>query len=266
MAQKVLFINQEVIPYVPDSAMSNLGRKLPAAIVASGSEIRTFMPRWGNVNERRNQLHEVQRLSGMNINIDDTDHPLLIKVASIAASHMQVYFIDNSDYFTGRLMREDEHGNEYSDNVERTIFYARGILETVKKLRWSPDIIVCQGWICNIIPFYIRTAFKDEPAFAHCKIISTFFREQLTLPMPDGVERLISFRDGNEALLTETGIDFKQNDALIRLAAAYSDGVWEVGTSKEISEAIASVHKGPSLKLKTLDNLQDQFDNFVKGL
>lgn len=138
MAQKVLFINQEVIPYVPDSAMSNLGRKLPAAIVASGSEIRTFMPRWGNVNERRNQLHEVQRLSGMNINIDDTDHPLLIKVASIAASHMQVYFIDNSDYFTGRLMREDEHGNEYSDNVERTIFYARGILETVRNCAGAP--------------------------------------------------------------------------------------------------------------------------------
>ena len=135
MANKVLFITQEIIPYVDESEMSAAGRKLPQAIQEKGREIRTFMPKWGNVNERRNQLHEVIRLSGMNLIIDDTDHPLIIKVASIQAARMQVYFIDNDDYFQNRLMATDEEGKEYEDNDERAIFYARGVLETVKKLR-----------------------------------------------------------------------------------------------------------------------------------
>ena len=130
MANKVLFITQEIIPYVAESEMSAAGRKLPQAIQEKGREIRTFMPKWGNVNERRNQLHEVIRLSGMNLIIDDTDHPLIIKVASIQAARMQVYFIDNDDYFQNRLMGTDENGAEYQDNDERAIFYARGVLET----------------------------------------------------------------------------------------------------------------------------------------
>ena len=132
-AKKILFINQELLPYVPESAMATAGRKLPQAIQDGGREIRTFMPKWGNINERRNQLHEVIRLSGLNIVIDDTDHPLIIKVASIQAARMQVYFIDNDDYFHKRLMMTDEDGKEYEDNAERAIFYARGVLETLKK-------------------------------------------------------------------------------------------------------------------------------------
>ena len=119
------------------------------------------MPKWGNVNERRNQLHEVIRLSGMNIIIDDTDHPLIIKVASIQAARRQVYFIDNDDYFQHRLMTTDEEGKEYEDNGERAIFYARGVLETVKKLRWCPDIIHCHGWMSAIVPLFIKKAYYD---------------------------------------------------------------------------------------------------------
>ncbi|MCF0235779.1 MAG: glycogen/starch synthase, partial [Bacteroidaceae bacterium] len=140
-AKKVLFITQEIFPYVSESAMSKAGREIPEAIQNSGFEIRTFMPRWGNINERRNQLHEVIRLSGLNISIDETDHPLIIKVASIQAARMQVYFIDNDDFFHKRMMIADEEGNEYADNIERAVFYARGVLETVKKLRWVPDVI-----------------------------------------------------------------------------------------------------------------------------
>ena len=144
---KVLFITQEITPYVSESEMSNTGRYLPQGIQERGREIRTFMPKWGNVNERRNQLHEVIRLSGMNLIIDDTDHPLIIKVASIQSARMQVYFIDNDDYFQHRQILTDENGEEYNDNEERAIFYARGVLETVKKLRWCPDVIHCQGWM-----------------------------------------------------------------------------------------------------------------------
>ena len=144
-ANKVLFITQEITPYVSESEMANIGRNLPQAIQEKGREIRTFMPKWGNINERRNQLHEVIRLSGMNLIIDDTDHPLIIKVASIQSARMQVYFIDNDDYFQNRMQTADENGVEYDDNDSRAVFYARGVLETVKKLRWCPDVIHCHG-------------------------------------------------------------------------------------------------------------------------
>ena len=169
--KKVLFINQEIIPYVPETELSRMGRDLPQQIQENGFEIRTFMPKWGNINERRGQLHEVIRLSGMNLIIDETDHPLIIKVASIPVSRLQVYFIDNEDYFIRRqAMTEDENGDEYADNGERAIFFARGVLETVKKLRWTPDIVQCQGWMSAVVPFYIKTAYRDDPSFANTKV------------------------------------------------------------------------------------------------
>lgn len=265
MAQKVLFITQEIAPYVADTAMSTLGRKMPQSVISEGSEIRTFMPKWGHVNERRNQLHEVIRLSGMNININETDHPLLIKVASIPSAHMQVYFIDNSDYFKGRLMRTDENGEEYDDNVERAIFYARGTLETVKKLRWFPDIVVCQGWMSYVIPYYIRTVYREEPAFANCKVISTIFREQLTDMPPADTKRAICFRDANFESLEATGIDFSQPNALVQLAVKFSDGIMEVAAPKEISEIVKEA-KCPSVKLTSLDHVNEYFNKIISML
>ena len=172
MSKKVLFINQEITPYVPESEISILGKMLPQAMQERGYEIRTFMPKWGTINERRGQLHEVIRLSGMNLIIDDTDHPLIIKVASIPVSRIQVYFIDNDDYFQKRKMEENEQGEEYADNGERAIFFARGVLETVKKLRWIPDLIVCQGWMSAVVPLYVKTAYHDEPSFANAKVVT----------------------------------------------------------------------------------------------
>ena len=174
--KKVLFINQEMVPYVPTSEMATMGRNLPQKIQENGFEIRTFMPKWGNINERRGQLHEVIRLSGLNLIIDDTDHPLIIKVASIPVSRLQVYFIDNEDYFQRRrTMTEDESGEEFTDNGERAIFFARGVLETVKKLRWTPDIIQCQGWMAGVVPLYIKTAYHDDPSFANAKVVTSLF-------------------------------------------------------------------------------------------
>ena len=228
MAKKVLFINQEITPYVPKSEMSHLGRVIPQIIQENGCEIRTFMPKWGNINERRGQLHEVIRLSRMMLIIDETDHPLIIKVASIPSTRIQVYFIDNEDYFTKRLMAVDENGNEYDDNGERAIFFARGVLETVKKLRWAPDIIHCQGWMCSVIPLYIKQAYQDEPAFANTKIVTSLFSEELHGSLGANFRPSIVFRDVKEEVLDKYGDDFGFTE-LEKLAIDYSDGIVNAG-------------------------------------
>ena len=152
MGEKILFVNSEIFPYLPESPIADIGRYLPQGIQERKKEIRSFMPKYGCINERKNQLHEVIRLSGMNIIINDVDRPLVIKVASISAARMQVYFIDNEDYFKRKQIDRDDDGNFFNDNGERAIFFARGVLETVKKLRWAPDVIHCQGWITQILP------------------------------------------------------------------------------------------------------------------
>ena len=177
VAKKVLFITQEITPYLPESEISTICRDLPQGIQERGREIRTFMPKYGCVNERRNQLHEVIRLSGMNLIIDDTDHPLIIKVASIQSARMQVYFIDNEDFFQRKATVSDENGNEFEDNDERCIFYVRGVFETIKKLRWIPDIIHCHGWLTAFAPLYLRRMYLDDPCFSKTKIIYSIYEQ-----------------------------------------------------------------------------------------
>jgi starch synthase len=222
--KKILFINQEISPYVPDNDLSVMGRELPRAMQDRNHEIRTFMPKWGTINERRGQLHEVIRLSGMNLIIDDTDHPLIIKVASIQSSRVQVYFIDNDDYFARRQMLTDENGENYADNGERAIFFARGVLETVKKLRWVPDIIHCQGWMSAVVPLYIKTAYQDEPSYADTKVVTSLFNKTMKGDLSDNFKRCIEFRDAKASLLTgyHDKFDF---DELGKLAIDFSDGV-----------------------------------------
>ena len=235
MTKKILFINQEIAPYVPDSEMSLLGRDLPHSIQEQGFEIRTFMPKWGNINERRGQLHEVIRLSGMNLIIDETDHPLIIKVATIQSVKVQVYFIDNDDYFNKRQMEKDETGKDYADNGERAIFFARGVLETVKKLRWVPDIIHCQGWMSAVIPFYIKTAYHDEPSFANTKVVTSLFAKSLESDLDPNFKRCLEFRDATAELLQPYNDQF-DFDELGNLAVDYSDGIVEAvkGVNKDL--------------------------------
>ena len=222
--KKILFINQEISPYVPDTTMSVMGREIPRAMQERNHEIRTFMPKWGNINERRGQLHEVIRLSGMNLIINDTDHPLIIKVASITSARVQVYFIDNDDYFTKRQMAVDENGEDYDDNGERAIFFARGVLETVKKLRWVPDIILCQGWMSNVVPFYIKTAYREEPSFANTKVVTSLYGNKLKKDLGNNFKQCLEFRDATPDLLTDFPDAFTLDD-LEKLAINYSDGV-----------------------------------------
>ena len=233
MAKKILFINQEIAPYVPDSELSLVGRDLPGSIQEKGFEIRTFMPKWGNINERRGQLHEVIRLSGMNLIIDETDHPLIIKVATIQSVKVQVYFIDNDDYFSRRQMDKDETGADYADNGERAIFFARGVLETVKKLRWVPDIIHCQGWMSAVVPFYIKTAYHDEPSFTNTKVVTSLYANSMTSQLDPNFKRCLEFRDATEELLKpyKAHFDFEE---LGKLAIDYSDGV--VAAVKDVNK------------------------------
>lgn len=174
---KVLYVSQEISPYVPESEMSNLGRYLPQRMMEKGMEVRTFMPRFGKINTRRHQLHEVIRLSGINLVVNDVDHPLIIKVASIQPARMQVYFIDNEEYFQRKAFLIDEIGEAFSDNDERSIFFVKGVLETVKKLGWSPDIIHCHGWMAALLPVYLKTQYKDDPLFNESKIVYSVFSD-----------------------------------------------------------------------------------------
>jgi len=223
--KKILYISQEITPYLPESEMSLIGRHLPQGVQERGREIRTFMPRYGSVNERRNQLHEVIRLSGMNLVINDTDHPLIIKVASIQAARMQVYFIDNEDYFQRKFVLNDADGKEFEDNDERAIFFARGVLETVIKLRWAPDIIHCHGWLTSLVPLYIKKYFYNDPLFKDSKVITSVyddgfkdslnpeFNEKLLL---EGItdEDISVIKDPNYVNLCKLGINY--SDAIIK--------------------------------------------------
>ena len=233
-AKKILFVTQEMLPFVPETDMAQMGRYLPQAVQEKDREIRSFMPKWGTINERRNQLHEVIRLSGINIVVDDTDHPLVIKVASIPAARMQIYFIDNDDFFTGRKLSVDAEGKEYEDNAERAAFYARGVLETIKKLKWSPDIIHCQGWMSSFLPLYIKTAYAEEPSFRDCRVIFTPETQMLAAPVPANIDGIIAFR--NATISATRGLGEKKLVPLLnKLGIKYADGIGFLKEDEELA-------------------------------
>jgi starch synthase len=262
-AKRILFITQEITPYLPESEIAIIGRNLPQGIQERGREIRTFMPKFGNINERRNQLHEVIRLSGMNLIIDDTDHPLIIKVASIQSARMQVYFIDNEDFFQRKATLCDDKGHEYEDNDERSIFYIRGVLETIKKLRWIPDLIHCHGWISALTALYIKRMYADDPCLKDAKIIYSVYAENFNKPFrPNFIDKLKM--DGaleKDLLPLKEGAGFI---ALSKLAIDFSDGVIQGSETihPEIQEYIASLKDKPLLPYQSQDVYIDSFNKF----
>jgi len=258
---KVLFISQEITPYLPESEMALIGRNLPQGIQERGKEIRTFMPRYGCINERRNQLHEVIRLSGMNLVIDDSDHPLIIKVASIQSARMQVYFIDNEDYFHRKYTLCDENQNYFEDNDERSIFFARGVLETVKKLRWAPDLIHCHGWISAFVPILVKKAYNDDPLFAKSKVVYSVYN--------DGFENSFRANVRNKILIegvTKKDVEILKTpdySNLTKLAINFSDGIicGSNEINKDVEEYIKSIDK-PVLTYQDKDSYIESFNNF----
>ena len=262
--KKILFINQEISPYVPDNTLSLMGKDLPQAMQERNHEIRTFMPKWGTINERRGQLHEVIRLSGMNLIINDTDHPLIIKVASIPSARVQVYFIDNDDYFGKRLMEKDEQGEDYPDNGERAIFFARGVLETVKKLRWVPDVIHCQGWMSAVVPFYVKTAYHDEPSFAETKVVTSLFSKGLDNDLGTNFKQCLEFREAKAELLKNYNDNFNFLD-LVKLSIDYSDGI--VQAEDVVNNDLLDYAKAKNIPLLGYqEDFADSYEKFYEGL
>ena len=262
---KVLFVTQEITPYLNENHMSHVGRYLPQGIQEKGKEIRTFMPRYGCINERRNQLHEVIRLSGMNLIIDDIDHPLIIKVASIQIARLQVYFIDNEDYFYRKNTFTDNNGKFFADNDERAIFYSRGVLETVKKLGWGPDIIHCHGWFSSLVPMYIKRSYKDVPLFSDSKVVVSVYDDEFKEPLNKDFAKKVKF-DGVSEKDTK---HYKQSDyvGMMKSAIDFSDAVI-YGSEKinpELDEYIKSSGK-PTLEYMPVDAYIDAYDEFYNEL
>ena len=219
--KNTLVISSEVVPYLPETALSKSSFKVPKEINDMGGQTRIFMPKYGLINERRHQLHEVIRLSGMNLVINDIDMPLIIKVASIPKERMQVYFIDNEDYFKRKQMLLDNKGKGFKDNDERMIFFTKGVLETVKKLNWTPDIINCHGWFTSLFPLYMKTYFNNDPIIKKSKIVTSVYENDMGGELNKKLVDKIKFDDINVNLQLINKPDY---NSLLSLALEYSDG------------------------------------------
>ena len=239
--KRVLYISHEIVPYLPESDISETSRFLPQRMNDNGQEVRIFMPRFGCINERRHQLHEVIRLSGMNLIINDMDQPLIIKVASVPQARMQVYFIDNEEYFKRKQMFADDKGNFFPDNDERAIFFGRGVLETVKKLGWSPDIIHCHGWMSALVPLYLKTVYADDPIFENSKVVYSAYNDAFDGLLAENLTTKLTF-DGIDEKLVEN-LSEPTHEQLILAAAEHSDAVI-LGSDDVAQEIVDTLEAG----------------------
>ena len=260
--KRILYISSELTPYLPETEVSKMAFEVPKEMHHQGAQIRMFMPRFGVINERRHQLHEVIRLSGMNLIINDMDMPLIIKVASLPKERMQVYFIDNDEYFRRKSVFTDEEGNLFADNDERAIFFAKGVVETVKKLNWAPDIIHIHGWMASLLPLYLKEYYKNDPLFAESKIVTSAFdyktsgvlsgQEMINKIKFDQIaeEKLAPFVNGNV-------------DSFVKIAMENSDAVirGSEDLSKEISEFIDKLDI-PVLDYQPIEGFTEAYADF----
>ena len=244
--KKVLYVSSEVIPYLPNNDISTLSYSLPKVVNKNGGQTRIFIPKYGIINERRHQLHEVIRLSGMNLIIDDLDMPLIIKVASIPKERMQVYFIDNEEYFKNRLLDSDKKKKLYNDNDERAIFFAKGVVETIKKLNWSPDIIHVHGWIASLMPLYLKEYYKDDPLFSKSKIVTSIYENEISGSLNNEIVKKIKFDEVESDTLKV--LDKTSYENLYKISIMNSDGV--IFANDNVKESYIDLAK--SLKIPTL--------------
>jgi len=263
--KRILYVSSEVVPYLAENEVSLMSYDVPKMINDQGGQIRIFMPRYGNINERRHQLHEVIRLSGMNLVVNDLDMPLIIKVASIPKERIQVYFIDNDEYFKRKATFADEEGVLYPDNDERAIFFAKGVVETVKKLNWVPDIIHVHGWLAAMLPIYMKHYYKNEALFSETKIVTSVygqsFDENLDLEMINKVKF-----DGvpHEAI---ADLEVPNYENVLRASILHSDAVIiaSENVSPSLTKFIESSGK-PFLPFATKDAFAEAYTNFYKTM
>ncbi len=263
--KKVLIVTQEMKPYTALSEISEIARKLPQYIQENGMEIRILMPRFGTINERRHRLHEVVRLSGMNIIVNDDDYPLIIKVASVQGARMQVYFLDNEDFFKRKSVFADSEGKAFEDNPDRMIFFCKGVLETVKKFGWPPDIIHCHGWMTSLIPLYLKTAYQSEPLFNNAKIVYSAYDSNIGTPYSEDFLEKASI---NNLETEDLSAYTKDNQfTLVNGAAKSADAIiiGSEGVEEELIDDIKTLDK-PVLDPPNEEDLLASYLGFYKSL
>ena len=263
--KRILYVSSEVVPYLPETEISSMSFEAPRMVNQQGGQIRIFMPRYGNINERRHQLHEVIRLSGINLVINDLDMPLIIKVASIPKERIQVYFIDNDDYFKRKATLTDENGNLYPDNDERAIFFAKGVIETVKKLNWSPDIIHVHGWLAALFPLYLKKYYEGEPLFNESKIVTSVYNQSFDGTLNDEMINKIKF-DNIEDSLIET-LEKPSYVNLMKVAIDHSDAliVGSESIPNELTSYLNDSEK-PVLDYKNADEFGEAYTEFYNNI
>jgi starch synthase len=266
--KRILFVSQEITPFLPKSEISNYARRSPQVVQENGKEIRVFMPRFGCVNERRHQLHEVIRLSGMNLIIDDQDHPLIIKVASIPAARIQVYFIDNDEYFKRKATVKDEKEEHFVDNDERSMFFCRGVLETVKKLGWKPDVIHCHGWMASLMPLYVKDIYGNDPHFSDVKIVTSLYSEKFNNNWDTRWEEKIKFEGFSDEIVSD--IKSGSYDSLMKTSIKWSDGV--VISTEDVSDDITKAIGDSNVEVvdydeeeKQIKSLSEFYDKLIES-
>ncbi|MBQ0087877.1 MAG: glycogen/starch synthase [Prevotellaceae bacterium] len=264
--KRILFVAHEIAPYIPDTQMGANGRKLALNTQNAGNELRSFVPKWGIINERRHQLHEVIRLSKMNVVINETDYPLIVKVATLQPSHSQVYFTYTDELFLRKCMANNADGSESTENLRKAIFFARCVLDTAKKLRWIPDIIHCQGWIADIVPFYLKTVYADDPTFSNAKIVTSVYHNELTLPIPEDANKCLEFRDLTADNIEEMGISLKTPTDMDKLAIRFSDAV--ILSEDNIAEDVKDYISETGIMATTYDAIStpETINNFYEGI
>lgn len=259
--KRILYVSSEVVPYLPETEIASMSFEAPQMVNAKGGQIRIFMPRYGNINERRHQLHEVIRLSGMNLVINDFDMPLIIKVASIPKERMQVYFIDNEEYFKRKATFTDEDGNLFEDNDERAIFFAKGVVETVKKLNWSPDIIHVHGWLASLLPLYLRKYYASEPLFTQSKIVTSVYESGFEGELNQDLFNKVAFDGIDPATISE--LEHPSYDNLMKVAVKNSDAV--IIGSDNLDQKLVDVLEGveiPVLDYKKKEEFPSAYEAF----
>jgi len=263
---RVLFVSQEMVPYLESTYIGEITRNLPQGIQEAGKEIRTFIPRYGCINERRNQLHEVIRLSGLNLIVNDEDHPLIIKVASIPAAKMQVYFIDNYELFSRKSVLTDKLTGEYhEDNDERAIFFCRGVLETVKKLGWAPDVVHCHGWMSALVPVYLKKAFSEDPIYANTKVVYSLYDNDFgdSLNKSYSKKAIIDGVDASDVTLSDDASFIGLN----KMAMDHSDGI--IQGSETVNEELLTYAKEsgkPFLDHIGEEKYIEEYNNFYDSM
>ena len=260
---RVLYITQEIVPFLPESEVSSTVRTLAQGVHERDKEIRIFMPRFGVINERRHQLHEVIRLSGMNLIVNDVDHPLIIKVASVPQARMQVYFIDNEEFFKRKRTYTDEDENFFKDNDERAIFFCRGVVETVKKLGWTPDIVHCHGWMTGFLPLYLKKMYADDPHFSNAKIIYTPYADEFSGNLDSKIIGKLNFDN-----ITNEDVDFLKTPNALNLnktGAQWADAI-SIGSETINSELSSYINDSgkPILNYQSEETLVDAHQDFYE--